>query len=144
MARKTKPPKRKPPKGGYKPERPVVSVRFHPRILADIKAEADARGVTVTDVVNARWLEYEFLRSNKDVMSVANASLQRKSLTSLTSTVLKETRHEEWQQILRTNIEATLRSLGYTRIDGPGGALWAEPDATVPASIVKALTEPNA
>jgi hypothetical protein len=76
-------------------------------------------------------------------MSVANASLQRKSLNSLTSTVLKEARHEDWQQILRTNIEATLRSLGYTRIASPGGALWAEPDATVPASIVKALQEPN-
>jgi hypothetical protein len=43
----------------------VVSVRFHPRILADIKAEADARGVTVTDVVNARWLEYEMFAATK-------------------------------------------------------------------------------
>jgi hypothetical protein len=144
MAKNTKPRKRKPPTRGYKPERPVVSVRFHPRILADIKAEADARGLTVTDVINQRWLEYEMLRSNEDVMSVANASLQRQSLTSLTSTVFKETRHEEWQQVLRKNVEATLRSIGYTRIAGPGGALWAEPDATVPASIVKALTEPNA
>ena len=143
MAKAKKPKQRRPPKGGYKPERPVVSVRFHPRILADIKAEADARGLTVTDVINKRWLQYEYLISDPDLMAAMNAKMQRQSLSSISSTVLNESRKEEWQQILRTNIEASLRSLGYTRITGPGGALWAEPGTTVPASIVKALAEPK-
>jgi hypothetical protein len=140
---KKKPQQRRPPKGGYKPERPVVSVRFHPRILADIRAEADARGLTVTDVINRRWMEYEFMISDEELMAAMNAKRQRQALDTFKPAALKESRDDEWQQMLRTNIEATLRSLGYTRITGPTGALWAEPGTTVPASIVRALTEPK-
>jgi hypothetical protein len=121
----------------------VVSVRFHPRILADIRAEADARGLTVTDVINKRWLQYEYLISDPDLMAAMNAKMQRQSLQSISPALLDESRDDEWQQMLRTNVEATLRSLGYTRIIGPTGGLWAEPGTTVPASIVRVLAEPK-
>ena len=50
-------------------------------------------------------------------------------------------RDAAWKQIERRDIEADLKRLGYTRITGPGGVVWAEPDASIPASIVKALKD---
>ncbi|MGY8663131.1 hypothetical protein Q3C01_12275 [Bradyrhizobium sp. UFLA05-109] len=122
MAKNKEPKRRRPPKGGYKPERPVVSVRFEKIIFASLKAEADARGVTISDVIHQHmesiWRPL-FDGSHRDAA---------------------------WKQLTdqsRRNVEAGLRELGYTRIVGPGGTLWAEPGANIPASIVKTIQEPN-
>ena len=125
MARK-KPGPKKLPKDQLKPERPVVSVRFDPRIFADLKAEASARGVTVTDVVHL-WL-VSYLRQNED-----RAWSQGRADARMPDDV--------WLEAQRKDLEASLRAWGYTRIVGPGGVLWAEPDANMPASIVKIIQE---
>ena len=38
-------------------------------------------------------------------------------------------RDAAWRQLERKGLEIELREFGYTRITGPGGVLWAEPDA---------------
>jgi hypothetical protein len=148
MGKATKPGRRKPPKRGHKPERPVVSVRFDPKIFADIKAEANARRVTVTDVVHRRLVSYQALKwgmvdgtekwltpEERAEIAAANRELR----IPVSDRVLEEERGSAWQKEMRRDVEADLKSLGYTRIVGPGGALWAEPDALIPASIIKAL-----
>jgi hypothetical protein len=150
MVKNKLPKRRKPPKRGYKPERPVVSVRFDPIIFADLKAEADALNATITDVVHRRLRVYEeFLSKAKGNEEwsvqrdrIATALIHRQALIGHGFDPQSD-RAAAWQQIERREVEADLRRLGFTRIDSPGGVLWAEPGASVPASIVKAIQEPK-
>lgn len=143
MARKTAPKKRKAPKRGRKPVRPIVSVRLDPRILADVKAEADARGVTLTAVIERRMLAHDRLIRDRMVHEHSRFDENAK-VPVLDENLFQGDRLAAWKQIERKDGEAELRRLGYTRIAGPHGALWAEPDALIPASIVKAIQEPKA
>jgi hypothetical protein len=140
LARK-KPGPKKLPKDQLKPERPVVSVRFDPPIFAQIKAEADARGVTITDEVSRRLLRYEILRQGDDPSGATGALAVQEAGDGASLTVSVE--NAAWLGVMRRDLEGDLRNLGYTRIDGPGGALWAEPGANIPASIVKTIQEAN-
>jgi len=145
MAKKKLPKRRKPPKLGYKPARPVVSVRFDPTIFADLKAEADSRGVTITDVVHRRLRGYEeFLskaKGNEEWSAqrdrIADALMHQQGFDAQSG------RAAAWQQIERREVESDLRRLGFTQIDSAGGVLCAEPGTSVPASIVKAIQEPK-
>jgi hypothetical protein len=140
--------RRKPPTFGYKPERPVVSVRFDPTIFADLKAEANALGVTITDVVHRRLRGYEeWLRRAKGDEEWLTPR-ERITRALVDQSLIQQgfdpqgLREAAWQQIEQKSVEADLRRLGFTRIDSPGGGLWAEPGANIPSSIVKTLQEP--
>jgi hypothetical protein len=152
--------------GRRKPERPVISVRFDPKMYEDLKAEADGTGISVTQVVHRR-LTADFMKHRlpelaqrllaefkADFDQSKHGRLPADFMKHLTPQLIErvlagveadQSKHgAEWQQERRRDVEASLRSLGYTRIVTPGGALWAEPDASIPASIVKVLTEPKA
>jgi hypothetical protein len=134
MAKEMGPRRKKPSKRAYKPERPVVSVRIPQIIFEDISAEAKAQNVNLTDVIYRRLLAYQRYEEIKDEASFWQ-------MIETNTKARPDARGAAWRQIVRRELEIGLERLGYTRIDGPGGALWAEPDASIPASIVKALKD---
>jgi putative NADH-flavin reductase len=138
---------RAPPKRGYKPTRPIVSLRLDPRIYADVKAEADARGLTLTDVIQQRLLRFEMLHDLQNISAINNAAEDAAEIDAELQShpELKGDREAAWRQLEKRGLEAGLEMSGYTRlvISGGGGVLWADPEARVPASIVKVLTEPK-
>ncbi|MCS3496197.1 hypothetical protein M2189_004843 [Bradyrhizobium japonicum] len=143
---KAKPKKQKQKRGYGRGRTVVVSVRFDPQAYADLKAEADARGVNISEVVHRRLSIYETFRDapadyDRGWMSAENMAVQRDLRTPVSAAEFEAERDEEWQQHMREDTEKDLVDLGYTRIEGPGGALWAEPGASIPASIVKAIQE---
>ena len=146
MAKDAKTRRRKPTKRKYKPERRVVSVRFDPAIFADIKAEADAYGVTITDIIHRRLVGCEAHRMEIENESVdlAKEDAQEIDRELEAHPELAGDRKAAWRQLERKGLEIELRELGYTCIAAPGGTLWAEPDATIPVSIIKTLMEPKA
>ncbi|UQD70499.1 hypothetical protein JEY40_31750 [Bradyrhizobium japonicum] len=133
--------KRGPLKRGYKPERPVVSLRFDPEIYAHLRAEADASGVTFTDVVYRRLLQSQTQQMHAEYKAslIDEVELDQELHAH---PELHGDREAAWRQVQRRSLEADLRANGYTRITSPGGALWAEPGASIPASIVKTIQKP--
>jgi hypothetical protein len=107
MAKRKSPRKRKPE---YAPKRPVLSVRVDPNVFANISAEAKALNVSVTEVVYRRLLRYEAYKWTFGGTDAPN---------------------EPDIDVQLTALETALEMLGYTRIDGPGGAVWAEPGAKI-------------
>jgi hypothetical protein len=163
MAKNTRPRRRKAinpdgpiEKRGYKLARPVLSVRVPQIVFDDISAEANAQNISLTDVVYRRLLAYqrfeqidwgtfgERLKAHVEAHPELIDRIKDEWAKTKASPEFQGDRDAAWQQIERRDIEADLRKLGYTRLAGPGGALWAEPGASIPASIVKALTEPKA
>src|SRR3954454_17335587 len=111
MATKKKSQRRKTPKRGYKPESPIVSLRLSEGYFADLKAEAEERGATVTDVIRRRLLGYAMLKGAAILHAPDAAFLTESERASYAAFRLElseeneikikdEERGAEWQQMM--------------------------------------------